>query len=102
MRWDRAIPCIFPSLLLKLYTLVTTPISHPPVFPYITAHHSHLTKHGVMHQNPTHPRKRKGVHIGNLQIPLGMDSEFSQEVLSAGALKNPIGKKLLPGNMTQK
>jgi len=36
----------------------------------------------------------------NLEILLGMDGRFSQEVLGAGALKNPIGKKLPPGNMT--
>ncbi len=55
-----------------------------------------------MDRKTTHPRKREGVRINNLQIPLGIDSRFSQEVLGVGVLKNPVGKKLLPGDMMQR
>ncbi len=86
------------------FILLSRPLPPVPLLPtpLLCAHHSRLSKPAITDWKTTHPCKREGVHINNLQIPLGMDSRFSQEVLGAGALKNPVGKKLPPGDIMRR
>src|SRR6266404_9096858 len=89
------IPLFYP--LLPIYLLFTSypyPLSCSPILCPLS-----LLSHAPLALDS---HKCEGVHITNLEIPLGMDDRFSQEVLGAGALKNPVGKKLPPSNMTRR
>ena len=94
---NRILPLSYP----EPFILLSRPLPPVPLLPtpLLCTCHSHLSKPAIMDRKTTYPCKHEGVHINNLQIPLGMDSRFSQEVLGAGVLKNPMGKKLPPGDI---